>query len=291
MCDSASASNGPSPNAHARKAKRSPRVRDGAADLESYDSIKRHKGAEIDHQEVHWGLPTSVASSALVSFQRAASSRMTKLDDAGCTPSEMFTSCLLSLRRTAPTKVSKFDWSFSRNSYPHLSQQTLGAAYIVRNELSNLLLEGYNLSDAVKILAFRLSQEIDPSELSIEEPLLELVSIDPPEYLIDHTRISSPNSSLIAQNSSILSNTPNFFNSSNSAIQIPHEDMVSSVQPKTPIIEDQSMRDTATLHSMSDPDEFSPSRPKRSSQDILQHRFDLQDSFMPDNKRSCVTER
>lgn len=287
MSLSESSSSGPAPTCHTRKAKRTQQSRDNTPLLEPESPIKRHKSAEGHQQQAHWGLPSSLASSALLSFQRAASSRVSKLAEAGCTSNEILTSCLLATRRTAPTKVSKFDWTFSSNSFPHLSSTTLGAAYVVRNELSSLLQEGYNLTEAVKLLAFRLGQEIEPSELSLDAPLLQLVDIDPPNPLPSYYQRH-------ADTSAVEQHQPPF-NSFNNIAPVPTTDDSHLTQhqldyPTTPVMEDIILETEHTMLVSRLEEETSPARPKRPNQDMKRLGFDLHTILMPGAKRSRLTE-
>lgn len=287
MSLSESASSGPAPTSPSRKAKRTQQNRDSTPNLQPKSPIKRHKGAESDQQQAHWGLPSSLTSSALLSFQRAASSRISKLTEAGCTQSEIFTSCLLATRRTTPTKVSKFDWSFSTNSFPQLPPTTLGAAYVVRNELSNLILEGYTLSEAVKLLAFRLGGEPDLSELSLDAPLLQLVDIDPPNPL-PHSHQHHPDSSAVEHQQPPYNAFPT--NSSVPPTNESHSTQYPPDYPTTPVIEDSNPMADHNMSISRPEEEFTPARPKRPSQEMKRLDFDLHTIMMPGAKRSRLSE-
>lgn len=270
----------------ARKPKRTQQDRDKSPTFDSNDVFKRHKGAETQLEGGHWGLPSSLSSTALLSFQNAASRRKAKLVEAGLSSTQVFTSCLLATRRTAPTKVSTFDWSFSRQALPHLSQHTLGAAYVIRNELSNLLLEGYNLSEAVKVLSHRLGEEIDPSVISLQDPLLHLVNIDPPPHLTGSPATSSGASSIEGHS-----------DSSNKILNIsenePIRSQTHSSQPELSThtsIDHNHDSEGETGHDPTLNDAISPVRTKRPSQDMKRHEFDLHTLYMPESKRSCLTD-
>lgn len=309
----------------AQTAKRMKSEEELSSNGEGITAPKRSKTAENACEAKHFSLPPSLAPSAVSTFQSAASSRLERLSSLGYSPKDALASTMHSIRRTATSKVTQRDWRQAQATWPHLPQRALGAAYVIRNELSHLRLQGYSLTEAVNLLSIRIGAPIDLAELPLPPLNIEIVNTGSLLSTLPH--ITPPNASTTLEHANFLSNnnlpttpldpsknllkrandahnaqTSNVpsrssrserrntrFSSRNSALAratlINFEPSLHGINEE----ENSADRHESALDAMEDLD--SPARIKRNSQDIIPHPHDLHLSLAPNAKRSRLLEQ